>query len=779
MIRTLVATVAVTDLRIATLNGEAMFFSESLDFSQYKAVGATTGYYLKFVDSGGKAAFAYGYTQGVGEALGADVLNPLNFTSVWTASDATINDANTFTTSAINGRVQHNSLTEIGRIYKSSMGISVSAGTSDIYMIGPPNLYFAANTTTGYANKYGTALTAIFIINNDVAGAVVDINSASLTPLTSVPSTGLNLVSARDGSTRNMESVETGFLPNSITTVYIYQISAQPPLATVAVTNLRIASKDGEAMFFSESLDFSAYAGGTKLIAFKDSGNRFAYGYGGAVGGGEALGADLVTNGNMETGSPPTGYSSTEASMASVADERTGGSGTKSISIAYISIIGRVYPTFTAPGVGSIVKLSCWGKFVAGSGGVIYGGGSTLTYTSSWSNKTGYSTGAAGWFLQLRANTGSTDIRYDDLCLFPLTNVPATGLLLVSAYGGATRNMLSTETNFSPNTITTVYVYDVVAPSTPSPADGATVAYTTSQALQVTNADSGACDIKFYTGAGVQIGATQSAVAAGATAIVTWTGLDPGVKSWYATATNVVGTISSPVWSFTINAKPTVDNLSPANGSTVPSATTIPLSADYHDASVGGLRFYDESDDSLIGTASGLSDGDTGTVNWSGRTPGQALAYYVVPTDGTDDGAASADTTFTINETPNAPTNPDPADGAVLPSATSVALSIDVTDDNDADVDVSFYDASDDSLIGTDSAVPSGGTATVPWDGLTPGQSYVWYVVVTDDSGDTTTSVDYDFRVMPDDVMPGKSLLVAPFLSRKVGRSISNLIKNL
>lgn len=232
-------------------------------------------------------------------------------------------------------------------------------------------------------------------------------------------------------------------------------------ILTQAVTKCRLATKAGEAMFFDEDIDFSAYAGGTKLLAFKDSAGKFAYAYGSTVGGGEALGAELVTNGNMETGSPPTGYSSTEASMASVADERTGGSGTKSISIAYISIIGRVYPTFTAPGVGSIVKLSCWGKFVAGSGGVVYGGGSTLTYTSSWSNKTGYSTGAAGWFLQLRANTGSTDIRYDDLCLFNLTNVPVSGLLLVSAYGGTTRNMLSVETGFLPNSITTVYVYSV------------------------------------------------------------------------------------------------------------------------------------------------------------------------------------------------------------------------------------------------------------------------------------------------------------------------------
>jgi hypothetical protein len=47
-------------------------------------------------------------------------------------------------------------------------------------------------------------------------------------------------------------------------------------------------------------------------------------------------------------------------------------------------------------------------------------------------------------------------------------------------------------------------------------------------------------------------------------------------------------------------------------------------------------------------------------------------------------------------------------------------------------MDVHFYDASDDSLIGTDSGVSSGGTASVSWSGLSEGTLYSWYVIVDD-----------------------------------------------
>lgn len=48
----------------------------------------------------------------------------------------------------------------------------------------------------------------------------------------------------------------------------------------------------------------------------------------------QSLGSELLTNGNFETGDPPTGWGLGLSILSSVADERTGGSGSKSMNIA-------------------------------------------------------------------------------------------------------------------------------------------------------------------------------------------------------------------------------------------------------------------------------------------------------------------------------------------------------------------------------------------------------------------------------------------------------------
>ncbi|MGC9308868.1 MAG: S8 family serine peptidase, partial [Thermoplasmatota archaeon] len=91
------------------------------------------------------------------------------------------------------------------------------------------------------------------------------------------------------------------------------------------------------------------------------------------------------------------------------------------------------------------------------------------------------------------------------------------------------------------------------------------------------------------------------------------------------------------------------------------------------------------------------------------------------------------------NSAPDAPTNPSPSDGATGVS-TSPTLSVDVSDPDGDSMDVSFYDASDDSLIGTDTGVASGGTASVTWSGLSYSTTYSWYTVADDGSATTTSS---------------------------------------
>ncbi|RLF78975.1 hypothetical protein DRN32_05900, partial [Thermococci archaeon] len=97
------------------------------------------------------------------------------------------------------------------------------------------------------------------------------------------------------------------------------------------------------------------------------------------------------------------------------------------------------------------------------------------------------------------------------------------------------------------------------------------------------------------------------------------------------------------------------------------------------------------------------------------------------------------------NTAPNTPSNPSPSSSTV--NVVDVSLSVDVSDPDGDSLDVSFYDASDDSLIGTDSGVVSGGSASVSWNGLSEGSDYSWYVVVDDGNGGSRQSSTWFFSV--------------------------------
>ncbi|MFX1533998.1 MAG: S8 family serine peptidase, partial [Promethearchaeota archaeon] len=97
------------------------------------------------------------------------------------------------------------------------------------------------------------------------------------------------------------------------------------------------------------------------------------------------------------------------------------------------------------------------------------------------------------------------------------------------------------------------------------------------------------------------------------------------------------------------------------------------------------------------------------------------------------------------NSPPDLPTNPYPPNGA-LGISTNPILSVDVSDPDGTMMDVSFYDASNNNLIGTDTEVPDGGTASVIWSGRSIGSSYSWYAIA-DDGIDTTQSSTWSFTV--------------------------------
>ena len=238
--------------------------------------------------------------------------------------------------------------------------------------------------------------------------------------------------------------------------------------------DLHIATRDGEAMFFHDSIDFSAYAGtdgGSTpyRLVFTDSAGKVATAYGGAAGGGEAL-TELLTNGNMETGSPPDDWTPNAVTTATqAADERTDGAGSYSLNIADD---GSARPMASQSGVplllGRLYLCSAWIKRIsatAANGTISLTNVISLSRISSastsWAFRSYYwnSTHTTTTSLEVHGTGANQEFRFDDVSFSYLTDIPATGLHLMSTKNGTTRNMASVETGFNPNTIVGVQIY--------------------------------------------------------------------------------------------------------------------------------------------------------------------------------------------------------------------------------------------------------------------------------------------------------------------------------
>lgn len=108
-------------------------------------------------------------------------------------------------------------------------------------------------------------------------------------------------------------------------------------------------------------------------------------------------------------------------------------------------------------------------------------------------------------------------------------------------------------------------------------------------------------------------------------------------------------------------------------------------------------------------------------------------------TNQTDDDAAFK--IYGEDDTDEPPYGSDfyPADNAINISFNPTLKWINVIDPEGNNTVVTFYDASDDSVIGTDT-VASGNNATTVWDDLFPGTTYQWYVTLDDGYNNVTSS---------------------------------------
>ena len=168
--------------------------------------------------------------------------------------------------------------------------------------------------------------------------------------------------------------------------------------------------------------------------------------------------------------------------------------------------------------------------------------------------------------------------------------------------------------------------------------------------------------------------------------------------------------------------------------------------------SLTGMHFIDSQNGWLVG---GNNDEATiihtidGGNTWNADNPGTTnFLVDIFLTDSTHGWAVGANgdivsTILTSNIPPDQPFDPIPSDGEtnVNPDPT---LSVKVTDPNSDTMDVSFYDAANDSLIGTDTNVASGNRAYIIWNHLDYSTTYNWYAVA-DDGEDSTQSSTWSF----------------------------------
>ncbi|MFX1534044.1 MAG: C25 family cysteine peptidase [Promethearchaeota archaeon] len=113
---------------------------------------------------------------------------------------------------------------------------------------------------------------------------------------------------------------------------------------------------------------------------------------------------------------------------------------------------------------------------------------------------------------------------------------------------------------------------------------------------------------------------------------------------------------------------------------------------------------------------------------------------------------------------PNAPTNPSPSNDTSV-GTSSVTLNVDVSDPDGDTLAVTFYNATDDSIIDVVTGISSGGTASVTWSSLVNLQTYSWYVIVADGQvtrQSSTWSFDVDTIAPTWDVTPTSKTVEFP-----------------
>jgi len=141
-------------------------------------------------------------------------------------------------------------------------------------------------------------------------------------------------------------------------------------------------------------------------------------------------GIDDISNGNFETGNPPTDWTDIASTLAAVSDERTGGSGTKSLSVINAGAANGFAKQVLDYPDGTWVRLRLWVRRVTGNPfyGLYESDDTKINTTGASSTSWGFKTLVSrlkGANCSVKLSVNSTilgdEARFDDVDVMPLT----------------------------------------------------------------------------------------------------------------------------------------------------------------------------------------------------------------------------------------------------------------------------------------------------------------------------------------------------------------------
>jgi hypothetical protein len=411
-------------------------------------------------------AVIYGFARTVGSGtLGTDNIsdNPFatfDFTSGWVAISSNIVDADTFTTTGAGG-ITKASVFTLGALYYTDFTGASNSTTVYLRDFNSVINYMKINDTAVYKTHIGS--TTLYL-RNTYAGTT-DVSTLVVKQVTAPSSNGLTIGNSPSAtSTQNFAFKSANFTYND-PLGYSYRILSSTQYGkeigsnTITSGTLHLDASN-TAMFFHDSIDFSSYtgtdAGSTPyLIAFYDSSGYMASAYGGAVGGSESLDSEAITGWTNSSTTYDTFIVNANGhdldSVINLSDKT---------AIVYTNINMTLYKIYKV--IVDITLNSGTAPRLLSTRGI---GSSSQVVIDSVTDQTKYYTacknpanGNEDTGLMLSAGGKATNF---SLLISQklLTDVPATGLHLMTTKNGTTRGMASQSSSFNPNTITKVKIY--------------------------------------------------------------------------------------------------------------------------------------------------------------------------------------------------------------------------------------------------------------------------------------------------------------------------------